>query len=258
MSKPTLGSLFAGIGGVDLGFERVGFQTSWQVEINDFARSILKKNFPHADRSITDVRDGNISTLSRVDVLAGGFPCQDISLAGRGAGIRGSRSGLWSEMRRIISELRPRYVFVENVSALLGRGMDVVLGELSEIGYDAEWQVIPARTFGAPHRRERVFIVAYPGGKSEHSTIFPEDSKKLGWKEKVWCSDWKQFALVPRVPPGFGQWRSMGQPGLVRVDDGIPDVLDRLKSCGNAVVPQVAEAIAGLILEDMKSGHSIK
>lgn len=118
----TIGSLFAGIGGFDLGFERAGFKTLWQVEINEWARKVLAKNFPHAER-YADIRECGRHNLRPVDVICGGFPCQDISNAGLRAGIEGERSGLWSEMHRIIGELRPRLVLVENVAALLGRGM---------------------------------------------------------------------------------------------------------------------------------------
>jgi DNA (cytosine-5)-methyltransferase 1 len=105
-----------------------------------------------------------------VDVLCGGFPCQDLSYAGKGAGIDGERSGLWSEYARLIRELRPRYVVVENVPALLGRGLGRVLGDLAACGYDAEWDCLPASAFGAPHRRDRVWLVAYPyadGGRRQ-------------------------------------------------------------------------------------------
>jgi DNA (cytosine-5)-methyltransferase 1 len=155
-----MGSLFAGIGGFDLGFERAGFKTSWQVEIDPYCTKVLAKNFPEAER-FGDIRECGRHNLKPVDVICGGFPCQDISNAGKRAGIGGERSGLWSEMHRIIRELRPIYVLVENVAALLGRGMGVVLGDLAEIGYDAEWEVVSAADVGAPHLRERVWIVAY-------------------------------------------------------------------------------------------------
>ena len=157
----TLGSLFAGIGGIDLGFERAGFKTVWQVEINPYCRKVLERHFPDAER-FEDVRTVGRHNLKPVDVIAGGFPCQDISNAGKRAGIDGERSGLWSEYARIIGELRPRFVLVENVAALLGRGMGRVLGDLAEIGYDAEWEVVSAADVGAPHLRERVWLVAYP------------------------------------------------------------------------------------------------
>jgi DNA (cytosine-5)-methyltransferase 1 len=114
------------------------------------------------------VRDGAVQRgvpvpVPYVDVLCGGFPCQDISLAGRGAGLAGERSGLWREFARLIGELRPRYVLVENVPALTSRGLDVVLADLAACGFDAEWDHLPASAFGAPHRRDRIWLVAYPG-----------------------------------------------------------------------------------------------
>ena len=175
MGQPTLGSLFAGIGGIDLGFERAGFKTVWQVEINPFCRKVLAKHFPDAER-FEDVRRVGIRELHSVDVIAGGFPCQDISNAGKRVGISGERSGLWSEFARIIGELRPRFVLVENVAALLVRGIDTVLGDLAAIGYDAEWQVISAADMGAPHLRKRVWIVAYPRcSRMEKPLIFNSD-----------------------------------------------------------------------------------
>jgi DNA (cytosine-5)-methyltransferase 1 len=160
----THGSLFAGIGGFDLGFERAGIKTIWQVEIDDYCRRVLARHFPSAKR-YTDIRECGSHNLEPVDILSGGFPCQDISHAGKRTGIEGERSGLWSEYARIIRELRPHYVVVENVAALLGRGMERVLGDLAEIGYDAEWQSIRASDVGAPHIRERIWIVAYPSSE---------------------------------------------------------------------------------------------
>lgn len=154
----TFGSLFSGIGGIDLGLERAGMTCRWQIENDEYATKVLAKHWPHVAR-YGDIRC--ISPLERVDLIAGGFPCQDISSAGRRAGITGERSGLWSEFYRLICELRPRYVLVENVAALLYGGIDTVLGNLAEGGYDAEWQILPAEAFGAPHLRERVFIVGY-------------------------------------------------------------------------------------------------
>jgi DNA (cytosine-5)-methyltransferase 1 len=177
----THGSLFAGIGGFDLGFERAGIETSWQVEIDPYCRQVLAKNFPCAERfdDICECR-GPYSKIGwgrhrliAVDIVSGGFPCQDISNAGKRAGIDGDRSGLWSEMCRIVCELRPRYVVVENVAALLGRGLGRVLGDLAASGYDAEWDCIRASDVGAPHRRERVWIVAYPiGSRVREQSIF--------------------------------------------------------------------------------------
>lgn len=159
--------LFSGIGGFSLGLERTGgFETVAFCEIDKFCQKVLRKHWPHV-RQYTDVTKLTAAQLTAdgitVDAICGGFPCQDISLAGGGAGMgEGTRSGLWSEYARLIGELRPRYVIVENVSALLSRGLDRVLGDLAKIGYDAEWHCIPAAAVGAPHRRDRIWIVAYP------------------------------------------------------------------------------------------------
>lgn len=156
----TFGSLFAGIGGFDLGFERAGMVCKWQVEIDDYANRVLAKHWPDVHRE-RDIRECGVHNLERVDVICGGFPCQDISYAGRGAGLEGERSGLFFEAVRVVRELRPRIVVLENVAALLTRGLDRVLGTLAEIGYDAEWHCIPAAAVGAPHIRDRVFVLGF-------------------------------------------------------------------------------------------------
>ena len=155
----TVGSLFAGIGGFDLGLERAGMKVIWQSEIDPYASAVLKKHWPEVPNH-GDIRTIRAGTVERPDVLCGGFPCQDISNAGKRAGIDGERSGLWAEYTRVIGELRPRYVIVENVAALLGRGLERVLGDLAALGFDAEWHCIPASAVGAPHRRDRLWIVA--------------------------------------------------------------------------------------------------
>jgi len=168
----TIGSLFSGIGGLELGLEWAGLgPVVWQVEQDAFCRDILAKHWPHA-RRFGDVRTVG-ADLPRVDVLCGGFPCQDVSLAGAGAGLAGARSGLWYEYLRIIAEIRPRGVVIENVAGLVRRGLDVVVGGLCDLGYAVEGARIRASDLGAPHRRERVFLVAYadregrpqPGGR---------------------------------------------------------------------------------------------
>lgn len=163
----TFGSLFAGIGGLDLGLERAGMRCAWQVEIDAYARQVLERHWPTVPR-YRDVRYFLGSKRWRksreawgVDLIAGGFPCQDISNAGKRAGIAGARSGLWSEFARIVRLLRPRYVLVENVDALAVRGLGRVLGDLAALGFDAEWDRIPAAAVGAPHLRWRIFILAY-------------------------------------------------------------------------------------------------
>ena len=183
----TFGSLFAGIGGFDLGLERAGMTCAWQVEREPYAVRVLEKHWPnvrrHDDVCTFPPAEGDWS----VDLICGGFPCQDISVAGKGLGLAGARSGLWHQMHRIIGEIRPRFVLVENVAALLGRGMGTVLGDLSEIGYDAEWHVIPASAVGAPHRRERVWIVAYAecvGREQQHQPAMlrgrQDQTKQIG------------------------------------------------------------------------------
>ena len=158
----TFGSLFAGIGGIDLGLERAGMACEWQVEIDDYANRVLAKHWPDVRRweDIRTFPPGPVADW-KVDLICGGFPCQDISYAGRGAGLGGERSGLFYEAMRVVRILEPRYVVLENVAALLTRGLDVVLGTLASLGYDAEWHCIPAAAVGAPHIRDRVFIVAY-------------------------------------------------------------------------------------------------
>jgi DNA (cytosine-5)-methyltransferase 1 len=164
MGQLTFGSLFAGIGGIDLGFERCGMECKWQVEIDDYAQKVLAKHWPKVHRE-KDIRECSARNLEWVDIIAGGFPCQDISYAGLGAGLDGERSGLFFEAIRLVRELQPRAVVLENVAALLTRGLDRVLGTLAEIGYDAEWHCIPAAYVGAPHIRDRVFVLAYDKGE---------------------------------------------------------------------------------------------
>ena len=154
----TIGSLFAGIGGLELGLEWAGLgQVAWQVEIDPFCREVLAARWPDA-RRYEDVRTVDAS-VGAVGVLCGGFPCQDVSVAGKGAGLDGARSGLWFEFRRIAELLRPAAVVVENTAGLVGRGLDIVVGGLSDLGYAVEGTRIRASDLGAPHRRERVFLV---------------------------------------------------------------------------------------------------
>ena len=154
------GSLFSGIGGIDLGFEMAGIETTWTCELDDWANGLLQKRFPNATH-YRDVQEIGKDNLESVDIISGGFPCQDISTAGKGAGLDGKRSGLWFEMWRIICELQPRWVLIENVANLANKGGARVLHDLAKAGYDAEWQVISARDVGARHLRKRLWIIAY-------------------------------------------------------------------------------------------------
>lgn len=158
----TVGSLFSGIGGLDLGLERAGMQVKWNCEIDPYCREVLAHHWPGV-KQYDDIRDVDASA-ERVDLICGGFPCQPVSLAGRGLAQADPR-WLWPEFKRVVGELRPRYVLVENVPGLATRGLGLVVGDLSALGYDAEWQVVSAASVGAPHIRERIFVVAYPCGE---------------------------------------------------------------------------------------------
>ena len=153
----TFGSLFAGIGGMDLGLERAGWGCKWQVEIDEWCRRVLTKHWPDVPK-YGDVKE--INELPPVDLICGGFPCQPVSYAGRRKG-RDDDRWLWPEFERIIRLVRPRFVIVENVPGLLTHGMGDVLGGLASSGFDAEWDLLPAAAVGAPHLRYRVFIVAH-------------------------------------------------------------------------------------------------
>ena len=166
-ASSRIGSLFSGIGGLELGLEMCGLgPVVWQAECDPYARAVLAKHWPTVKR-FDDVKEID-HEAPPVDLVCGGFPCQDISNAGNRAGIDGERSGLWSEYARILRVVRPRYVFVENVAALIARGMERVLGDLAALGFDAEWGVFRASDVGAPHRRERVFILAHARRIGEH------------------------------------------------------------------------------------------
>lgn len=174
MNKIRIGSLFAGIGGLELGLEAglaaTGWEaeTVWQVEQNEYCRAVLARHWPGAVR-YDDVRDIGISSVPPVDLLCGGFPCQDLSVAGKGAGLEGAKSGLFWEMARIVCEIQPRLWIMENVPAITFRGLGDVLGEVARLGYAARWGVLSAEDVGAPHLRRRWFCVAWRPGEVGHS-----------------------------------------------------------------------------------------
>lgn len=261
------GSLFAGIGGFDLGLERAGMSCQWQVEIEDYPTKILEKHWPEVHRE-RDIKECSGENLEPVDLICGGFPCQDISVAGTGAGLAGKRSGLWYEMHRIISDIKPRWVVVENVAALLSRGMDVVLRDLSTIGYDCEWHIIPASAVGAPHRRERVWIIARLrfGVSKEADAQRTNANGKRSYRKKKHVKgnaelrnkqDGESGQVGEDVPNANGNREELrryaswweAEPGVDRVAHGIPRRVDRLKGLGNAVVPQIVELIGRRIME---------
>jgi DNA (cytosine-5)-methyltransferase 1 len=233
--------LCSGIGGFSLGLERAGARTVGFCEISEQCRAILARNWPDV-RSFCDIRSldaKQVASLGAIDTIAAGFPCQNISLAGDGAGLSGDRSILFWEVIRAVRVVRPRVVLLENVEALLGRGMGDVLGALAREGYDAEWDCIRAFDVGRPHIRKRVFIVAYaagdrwgpgrPGGLADGITWLPV--------VPCWSGD-----PVASFEEGFAQ------PALLGMDDGIPGGLHRLGPCGNAILPQISEAIGRSIM----------
>lgn len=235
--------LFSGIGGFSLGLERTGgFETVAFCEIEEYPRRVLAKHWPGVP-IYEDVRELTGARLAAdgiaVDVICGGFPCQDISIGGRAAGLAGERSGLWREYARLIGELRPCFVLVENVSALLARGLGDVLGELAALGYDAEWHCIPATAVGADHFRDRTWIVAYPDnghGDGRHSTL------QMGWG--ACAREIEKEGLRCRV-----EWPV--EPGVPVLAYGVPNRVERCNGFGNSVVPFIPELIGRAILEAM-------
>lgn len=172
MTKLKVLDLFSGIGGFSLGLHRTGgFETVNFCEMKPHAQAVLAKNFPgvpcHSDVTTYPFTEGE------ADVITAGFPCQDISFAGVGAGLAGARSGLYREVVRALRMVRPRYAVLENVAALLSRGLGTVLGDVAEVGYDAEWHCIPASAAGAPHRRDRIWIVANARGEQHEGYSAP-------------------------------------------------------------------------------------
>ncbi len=262
MTKLKVLDLFSGIGGFSLGLERTGgFETVAFCEIEAFPRRVLSKHWPEVPifDDVREIRGRKGAVLHRyysnsakggvydlwehlpVDVICGGFPCQDISTSGSGNGIDGERSGLWREFARLIGEIRPQFVIVENSSNLAaggdGRWMGRVLGDLAEVGFDAEWHCIPASAVGAPHRRDRIWIIAYPAG--------------FGQSQQGQC--------LKSIDPAPDAYREAGGlicafqegslPFVCGSHDGVSDAMGELTAYGNAVVPQIPEMIGRAILE---------
>lgn len=251
----TFGSLFSGIGGMDLGLERAGMECRWQVENEPYCTRVLEKHWPNV-RRYGDIRAVEWGGVERVDLIAGGFPCQPVSLAGL-CRAQDDERWLWPEFYAAVAALRPRYVLVENVPGLLVRGLGDVLGLLAAGGYDTEWQSVPAASVGAPHVRDRVWILAYSG--SEHGGasggsdeagrrphVFPEGADGQAPERQ---EHRQLLALVPGIDPGVASdwWRR--QSRMDRTTHGVPAWMDRVGALGNAVVPQVAEWLGRRILE---------
>jgi DNA (cytosine-5)-methyltransferase 1 len=217
----TFGSLFSGIGGLELGLERAGWRCVWQSEIDSYASAVLKRHWPNVP-NLGDITTIDWSTVERPSLLTGGYPCPAFSQAARG---RNVAPDLWPHMRDAIAALRPRWVLLENVAAHLGRGFSAVLADLHALGFDAEWSIVTACSVGASHTRRRLFCVAHANGDGEPAFAFDGE-----------------VAWLPQVA---GDRRHWGLPTAddVGADDGVPYRLDRDRVLGNAVVPQVAELI---------------
>jgi len=273
----TVGSLFSGAGLCDLGLHWAGFQHRYFCEVDGLCQSILRRHWPGVP-VFDDVRTLSGAQLPHVDVLCGGFPCQDVSLAGQRAGITStSRSGLWHEYKRIIDETRPRYIIAENVPGLLSLGVEGVLQDLATIGYDAEWQVLGAGSCGAPHHRERVFIVAYPhrsrtAGKlpvlsalAANLGDYNKPGNLLAWAGIRFDRTRKDSAAEAFSRPVICRVDDGSAPGLDAADGHKPGArphllgrvdtttakawIPRLKALGNAITPQQAYAIGACILQ---------
>ena len=325
VNQMTFGSLFSGIGGIDLGLERAGMTCKWQVEIDDFCQKVLTKHWPDVPK-YKDVKEVGRDNLETVDLIAGGFPCQPASVAGKRKGTEDDR-WLWPEMLRVIQELKPSWVFAENVTGLLslhdGMVFEQVLSSLEAEGYETMPPfIIPACAVDAPHRWDRVWIMAYSlsnerrdeirrgpqeksrvqkinrpeygerggacrtseirGSDKRHGAI-PNSNKQHGNGGGFHSSEVSQFQEAElsgrkNVPNDDGkrfqkQWKQkstktkdkkleccskwLPEPSVGRVAHGVPSRVDRLKSLGNAVVPQVAEYIGKAIMHSNQALHRI-
>ena len=272
----TVGSLFSGIGGIDLGLERAGMTVKWHSEIDPYACRVLKKHWPDVP-NLGNIKEIDWATVESVDVIAGGYPCQPFSTAGKRQGDKDERH-LWPYFIRAISELRPRFALLENVRGHLSMGFDRVLGDLAEIGYDAEWQIVSAASVGAPHRRDRIICVAYPESdwqRRGHSKNTGTISERVAVQTTLRgsgcaisndeCFGYGQYGIAPNIATTSRIWRHdrnrtegyVGwqwwetEPDVGRVAHGIPSRVDRLRGLGNAVVPQVAEYVGRMILASL-------
>ena len=240
-SRLRLLDCFSGIGGFSLGLEATGaFETVAFCEIEEFPKTILKRNWPNVP-IYSDIRVLSGEELDQdgvtIEAICAGFPCQDISNAGLRAGIHGEESGLWMHVARLVGEIRPSLIILENVAALLHRGMDKVLSDLSSLGYNAEWSVVRASDQGAPHARARVFIAAYPIGDRQ------------SW-EKPCVRAARRVGRVAQSVAWDGHWENKISE-FRGVDDGISNRVDRTDALRNAIVPHCAQAF----MEDFFLGH---
>ena len=239
-----IGSLFSGIGGFELGLERAipNSRTIWQVEKDKVCRSILAKHWPNAKRH-NEIKLVGKHNLENVDIICGGFPCQNISRAGKKEGIHGAQSSFWFEMLRVIRELRPKVIIIENSANIIRLGGAAVIGGLAEIGYDAEWTVLSAREQGSCHKRDRWFCVAYPTEEDvQEQPLYP-----IGMETERRPSRGNHEDDGSQSP---NYWQRHTHPSpFCRVDDGVSNRMDRLKALGNSIVPQCSEFVGKCIVE---------
>lgn len=233
-------SLFAGIGGIDLGFERAGMVTVGQVEWDDYCVRVLEKHWPDVPRwrDVNTVTRDWLESLGPIDVIAGGFPCQNLSSANNDTriGIAGAKSSLWFRMSEVVDLVRPYWVVVENVSSGWRMWVPSVRKDLEEAGYATFAVELSAYTVGAPHLRRRTFVVGC-NADSDSEPVFALHEEVAGYQE-------------PSRNGGVrsGYWLRNRIPGPVGVVDGVPNRMDRLRALGNAVVPQVAEVVGRMIV----------
>jgi DNA (cytosine-5)-methyltransferase 1 len=250
MEKLKVLDLFAGIGGFTLGLDKTGlYETVAFCEWDKQARQVLKKHWPetycYGDIKQLEYKDGylhsedcGVAGFTEVDVITGGFPCQDISYAGKGAGLEGKRSGHWTHYLRLVNEIKPKGVIIENVSALRTRGLGTVLQNLHEVGYDAEWHCIPASYLGACHQRDRIWILAYRVSEGRERLVPLQHLGKVGQRGWGGKEDLQQVYDNP-----FGRSNSWPEPLLRRMDVSLPRRLDRLKQLGNSIYWPIAEQL---------------
>lgn len=244
MPTMRLLDLFSGVGGFSLGLEKSqAFTTVAFCEADIKCHRVLSNHWPEVP-IYDDVRSLSAARLAadgiEIDAICGGFPCQDVSGAGQRIGIEGARSGLWSEYSRLIRELRPKYAIIENVSDLLIRGLDVVLSDLAACGYDALWSCIPASAVGAPHIRDRVWIIAYPSSVGSEGHSVADEGPAT-----------KEFLIGRGLIQGAAHAREANgwpvEPYICRVAYGVPARMDRLRQLGNAVVPEIPKIVGAAI-----------
>ena len=274
----TVGSLFSGIGGLDLGLERAGMEVIWQSEIDPYACKVLSKHWPQVPNH-GNIKDINWGDIVRPDIICGGYPCQPFSTAGNRNGADDPRH-LWPWVREAISRIRPKYAILENVRGHITLGLDTVLADLASIGYDAEWTIVSASSVGAPHQRDRVIIIAYSIGQLADTN---SERHIYGRSQVITADRWidalghiassgadvahanirRQQELHDQalqqqqrrtttqclVPEQSGTHWWTVEPHVGRVANGIPKRMDRLRGLGNAVVPQVAELVGRMVME---------